>query len=158
MELNWDSLISIHQNFSVLQSTLQNFWLTHELKINPIYSKMADINDWEPFHLRWFDFLVVDILLHKKMEKAPGQGSGDLSFTRHSVWGASIFLSVNAPPVLRCYYEDFIFIKLYIISPELHRNFIFHPFCSHTHKKLSCSPELSCSAPFFSFTLRPNYC
>ena len=200
MELNWDSLISIHQNFSVLQSTLQNFWLTHELKINPIYSKMADINDWEPFHLRWFDFLVVDILLHKKMAKTPGQGSGNLSFIRHTVCEEPHFPICKCTScfkvllllllLLSCFsrvqlcatpekaahqaplslgfsrqeywsklpFEDFIFNKLYIISPELHRNFIFHPFCSHTHKKLSCSPELSCSAPVFSFTLRPNYC
>ena len=58
------------------------------------------------------------------------------------------FLCVNALTDLRCYYEDFIFIKLYIVSPELHRNFIFHPFCSHTHKKLSCSTEISCYCSF----------
>ena len=78
-------------------------------------------------------------------EKAAHQAPLSLGFSRQEYWSKLPF-------------EDFIFNKLYIISPELHRNFIFHPFCSHTHKKLSCSPELSCSAPLFSFTLRPNYC
>lgn len=91
-------------------------------------------NGWESLHLGWFDFLAVDTVLFKMMERALGEGSEDMPFIRHSwrVQLASVFPSVSDLPTLRYYYEHFIFTEI----QEHYIEFSSPILSVHTHKKL----------------------